>query len=335
MEPVNWLDDCWSCCPPVVVKCLLLVGRYQLAGASLAGKESCPQTSTMSDAEPRRRAAGAGTTRRVPATIGVVTSRLLRLVASLVQPSRLVGLIQPNGEASLTTWSARSARNRRLTRPSALERAVPMLVRWFTRSDVKRSMLANVEPSLSWTDAWLLGRITDTGPVRLSELADLAGGRPVHDDHRGPTAREAGTGRRGPPTRGRSGGPGERHPGGRRAAPADEVRRHGRSTSPCSRTGRRRTSPPRSGSLGDSPPPWSPDRQVGRFEDEVVAGVRVRGALARTTCSATSRWRRVRARPGWLVRRGGRSDVVELGSFGRGWLRVVAKARPAISRAAR
>lgn len=55
---------------------------------------------------------------------------------------------------------------------AALERAVPMLVRWFTRSDVKRSMLADAEPTLSWTDAWLLGRITDTGPVRLSELAD-------------------------------------------------------------------------------------------------------------------------------------------------------------------
>jgi DNA-binding MarR family transcriptional regulator len=54
----------------------------------------------------------------------------------------------------------------------ALERAVPMLVRWFTRSEVKRSMLADAEPTLSWTDAWLLGRITDTGPVRLSELAD-------------------------------------------------------------------------------------------------------------------------------------------------------------------
>jgi DNA-binding MarR family transcriptional regulator len=53
-----------------------------------------------------------------------------------------------------------------------LERAVPMLVRWFTRSDVRRAMLADAEPPLSWTDAWLLGRITDTGPVRLSELAD-------------------------------------------------------------------------------------------------------------------------------------------------------------------
>ncbi len=53
-----------------------------------------------------------------------------------------------------------------------LERAVPMLVRWFTRSDVRRSMLADADPALSATDAWLLGRITDTGPVRLSDLAD-------------------------------------------------------------------------------------------------------------------------------------------------------------------
>jgi DNA-binding MarR family transcriptional regulator len=55
---------------------------------------------------------------------------------------------------------------------AALERAVPMLVRWFTRSDVRRSMLADTDPALSATDAWLLGRITDTGPVRLSGLAD-------------------------------------------------------------------------------------------------------------------------------------------------------------------
>ena len=47
-----------------------------------------------------------------------------------------------------------------------------MLVRWFTRSDVRRAMLADTNPALSATDAWLLGRITDTGPVRLSELAD-------------------------------------------------------------------------------------------------------------------------------------------------------------------
>lgn len=55
---------------------------------------------------------------------------------------------------------------------AALERAVPMLVRWFTRSDVRRSLLAHKDPALSATDAWLLGRITDTGPVRLSQLAD-------------------------------------------------------------------------------------------------------------------------------------------------------------------
>lgn len=53
-----------------------------------------------------------------------------------------------------------------------LERAVPMLARWFSRSDVRRAMLADKDPALSATDAWLLGRITDTGPVRLSALAD-------------------------------------------------------------------------------------------------------------------------------------------------------------------
>lgn len=53
-----------------------------------------------------------------------------------------------------------------------LERAVPMLVRWFTRSDVRRRMLADTNPELSATDAWLLGRVADTGPLRLSELAD-------------------------------------------------------------------------------------------------------------------------------------------------------------------
>jgi DNA-binding MarR family transcriptional regulator len=55
---------------------------------------------------------------------------------------------------------------------AGMERAVPMLVRWFTRSDVRRAMLADAEPALSATDAWLLGRIADTGPVRLSALAD-------------------------------------------------------------------------------------------------------------------------------------------------------------------
>ena len=106
---------------------------------------------------------------------------------------------------------------------SALERAVPMLVRWFTRGEVKRSMLADVEPSLSWTDAWLLGRIADTGPVRLSSLAAwqevdrstmttevrrLEKLGLVDRDHR---------------PGGWSGGPSARHEGGHRPAPADEV----------------------------------------------------------------------------------------------------------------
>lgn len=68
------------------------------------------------------------------------------------------------------------ARARRQETPAAaaataLERAVPMLVRWFTRGDVVRAILADTDPALSKTDAWLLGRVADTGPVRLSELA--------------------------------------------------------------------------------------------------------------------------------------------------------------------
>jgi DNA-binding MarR family transcriptional regulator len=55
---------------------------------------------------------------------------------------------------------------------TAMERAVPMLVRWFTRSDVRALLLGDLAPALSATDAWLLGRITDTGPARLSELAE-------------------------------------------------------------------------------------------------------------------------------------------------------------------
>src|SRR3954451_25316432 len=53
----------------------------------------------------------------------------------------------------------------------AMERAVPMLVRWFTRSHVRASMLADTNPALSATDAWLLGRIADTVPARRSQLA--------------------------------------------------------------------------------------------------------------------------------------------------------------------
>jgi hypothetical protein len=57
-----------------VVKCLLLVGRYQFAGASLAGKESCPHVSTMSDADDST--AGAGTTGDVVVTSGSFGWRL-------------------------------------------------------------------------------------------------------------------------------------------------------------------------------------------------------------------------------------------------------------------
>ena len=55
---------------------------------------------------------------------------------------------------------------------AALARAVPRFTHWFTRGDVGRAMLADTDPALSRTDAWLLGRVTDIGPLRLSELAE-------------------------------------------------------------------------------------------------------------------------------------------------------------------
>lgn len=54
---------------------------------------------------------------------------------------------------------------------SALERTAAALLRWSTRAEVRRSLLANNQGDLSTTDAWLLGRIADLGPFRLSQLA--------------------------------------------------------------------------------------------------------------------------------------------------------------------
>ncbi|MFY0409228.1 MarR family winged helix-turn-helix transcriptional regulator [Solicola sp. PLA-1-18] len=53
---------------------------------------------------------------------------------------------------------------------AALETAVSALVRWATRGEVDRSLHAG-RAELSATDAWLLGRVVDVGPVRLTDLA--------------------------------------------------------------------------------------------------------------------------------------------------------------------
>jgi DNA-binding MarR family transcriptional regulator len=53
---------------------------------------------------------------------------------------------------------------------AALERCVSALLRWSTRAEVQRSMRAGRTP-LSPTDVWLLCRLVDDGPSRLSELA--------------------------------------------------------------------------------------------------------------------------------------------------------------------
>src|SRR5690349_17026065 len=86
-------------------------------------------------------------------------------ITSWLHQIKLVGVVSPIVEEHEADDAAGEA-------AAAMERAVPMLVRWFTRSDVRAAMLADTDPALSATDAWLLGRITDTGPVRLSELAD-------------------------------------------------------------------------------------------------------------------------------------------------------------------
>ena len=53
----------------------------------------------------------------------------------------------------------------------ALERFVSVLLRWGSRGDVRRAMLSDRVEDLSTTDEWLLRRILDVGPVRLSDLA--------------------------------------------------------------------------------------------------------------------------------------------------------------------
>ncbi len=58
---------------------------------------------------------------------------------------------------------------------AALELAVSSLLRWATRSDVRRSLLSPESARLSSTDTWLLGRIVGHGPMRLSDLAGWQG----------------------------------------------------------------------------------------------------------------------------------------------------------------
>lgn len=52
----------------------------------------------------------------------------------------------------------------------AVEAAVSAIQRWLTRPDVRRAM-ATGSQVLSATESWLLRRIAERGPVRMSELA--------------------------------------------------------------------------------------------------------------------------------------------------------------------
>lgn len=53
---------------------------------------------------------------------------------------------------------------------AALERCYSALLRWGSRADTQRRMRSG-RTDLSPTDAWLLRRIIEVGPVRLGELA--------------------------------------------------------------------------------------------------------------------------------------------------------------------
>jgi DNA-binding MarR family transcriptional regulator len=55
---------------------------------------------------------------------------------------------------------------------AALETSVAAIVRWSTRGDVRRTLFSDEAEGLSTTDAWLLARVVEAGPVRLSDLAD-------------------------------------------------------------------------------------------------------------------------------------------------------------------
>jgi DNA-binding MarR family transcriptional regulator len=55
---------------------------------------------------------------------------------------------------------------------AALESSVAAIVRWSTRADVRRTLFSDEAEGLSTTDAWLLARVVEAGPVRLSDLAD-------------------------------------------------------------------------------------------------------------------------------------------------------------------
>jgi DNA-binding MarR family transcriptional regulator len=57
---------------------------------------------------------------------------------------------------------------------ASVERFVSALLRWGSRPEVRRAMLPE-GVGLSTTDDWLLRRVRDVGPVRLSELAAWQG----------------------------------------------------------------------------------------------------------------------------------------------------------------
>jgi DNA-binding MarR family transcriptional regulator len=56
-----------------------------------------------------------------------------------------------------------------------LEMALSQVVHWASRPEVRREVIARAGVSLTTTDAWVLGRIMEHGPLRLSNLASALG----------------------------------------------------------------------------------------------------------------------------------------------------------------
>jgi DNA-binding MarR family transcriptional regulator len=58
-----------------------------------------------------------------------------------------------------------------VTAMGRLELALSQIVHWASRPDVRREVIARAGVTLTPTDAWVLGRIMEHGPLRLSGLA--------------------------------------------------------------------------------------------------------------------------------------------------------------------
>ncbi|GEM_PF-176383 len=77
--------------------------------------------------------------------------------------------------ATISGASAAAGQAGEVTAMGRLELALSQIVHWASRSDVRREVIARAGVTLTPTDAWVLGRIMEHGPLRLSGLASALG----------------------------------------------------------------------------------------------------------------------------------------------------------------